>query len=168
MFALSGAGQSKLPAKFPSLKQAQDARFIKVKEVSISHQASSSSIKISNEKEKDWLPLLLRESLGTFPQVKMMTRSLLLVVDTKYLTSSQTLEVVYEGRSRRFSVVAVDPSSKTDSSDLSDRFQTLGIDSQSSIWIANWDSVVTIVENDVSIPQKVCMKAVFSISYLTV
>ncbi|KIK70818.1 hypothetical protein GYMLUDRAFT_66032 [Collybiopsis luxurians FD-317 M1] len=121
VFPLSG----KLPPKFPSIRQARNARQIKVKEVRNSHLASLS-------REKDWLPLLLRETL----------------VDIKYLTPTQVLEVVYEKKTRRFSVVAVAAEGKTNIDDLADHFENLTLDSQPSIWIASWDSVVTIAEKD--------------------
>ncbi|KAF5385405.1 hypothetical protein D9757_005422 [Collybiopsis confluens] len=90
VFPLSG----KLPPKFPSIKRAQVSRTIKVKQLNPSHPPSSS-------KQKEWLPLLIRE-----------------------LLAGQTAE------------------------DISDRLESLAIEPQPSIWIANWDSIVTIIESE--------------------
>ncbi|GAW04381.1 AAA family ATPase [Lentinula edodes] len=147
IFPLTGPTTSKPPVKLPTIKQSKDAGIIKLKEVPIPNKASTSSMKKSHEKEKDWLPLLLRESL----------------VDIKYLTSTQTLEVMYEGRPRRFCVISVattnTPTSplKTDIDEVSERFGALGWKSQPCIWTVSWDTVVTITENDhtdTGLPQK--------------
>ncbi|KAJ3989582.1 AAA family ATPase [Lentinula detonsa] len=135
VFALSSSTTSKPPARLPSIKQVKDATIVKLKEVAIPDQASTSSTKKSNEKEKDWLPLLLRESL----------------VDIKYLTSTQTLQITYEGKPRRFSVIAVAAAAdfpKTNTIDhLSERFEALGVESRPSIWTVSWDTVINITEN---------------------
>ncbi|KAJ3917052.1 P-loop containing nucleoside triphosphate hydrolase protein [Lentinula edodes] len=156
IFPLTGPTTSKPPVKLPTIKQSKDAGIIKLKEVPIPNKASTSSMKKSHEKEKDWLPLLLRESLGSHS-------ILTLLVDIKYLTSTQTLEVMYEGRPRRFCVISVattnTPTSplKTDIDEVSERFGALGWKSQPCIWTVSWDTVVTITENDhtdTGLPQK--------------
>ncbi|KAJ3895510.1 P-loop containing nucleoside triphosphate hydrolase protein [Lentinula edodes] len=156
IFPLTGPTTSKPPVKLPTIKQSKDAGIIRLKEVPIPNKASTSSMKKSHEKEKDWLPLLLRESLGSHS-------ILTLLVDIKYLTSTQTLEVMYEGRPRRYCVISVattnTPTSplKTDIDEVSERFGALGWKSQPCIWTVSWDTVVTITENDhadTGLPQK--------------
>ncbi|KAJ3882723.1 P-loop containing nucleoside triphosphate hydrolase protein, partial [Lentinula edodes] len=156
IFPLTGPTTSKPPVKLPTIKQSKDAGIIRLKEVPIPNKASTSSMKKSHEKEKDWLPLLLRESLGSHS-------ILTLLVDIKYLTSTQTLEVMYEGRPRRYCVISVattnTPTSplKTDIDEVSERFGALGWKSQPCIWTVSWDTVVTITENDhtdAGLPQK--------------
>ncbi|KAJ3811060.1 P-loop containing nucleoside triphosphate hydrolase protein [Lentinula aff. lateritia] len=147
---------SKPPVKLPTIKQSKDATIIRLKEVPIPNKASTSSMKKSHEKEKDWLPLLLRESLGSHS-------ILTLLVDIKYLTSTQTLEVMYEGRPRRYCVISVATTNtttsplETDIDEVSERFGSLGWKSQPCIWTVSWDTVVTITENDhtdTGLPQK--------------
>ncbi|KAJ3853125.1 P-loop containing nucleoside triphosphate hydrolase protein [Lentinula lateritia] len=147
VFPLTYPITSKPPVKLPTIKQSKDATIIRLKEVPIPNKASTSSMKKSHEKEKDWLPLLLRESL----------------VDIKYLTSTQTLEVMYEGRPRRYCVISVATTNtttsplETDIDEVSERFGSLGWKSQPCIWTVSWDTVVTITENDhtdTGLPQK--------------
>ncbi|KAJ3870319.1 P-loop containing nucleoside triphosphate hydrolase protein [Lentinula novae-zelandiae] len=156
VFPLTVPTTSKPPAKFPTIKQSKDAGIIRLKEVPIPNKASTSSMKKSHEKEKDWLPLLLRESLGSHS-------ILTLLVDIKYLTSTQTLEVMYEGRPRRYCVISVATTNtpisplKTNIDKVSEHFGALGLISQPCIWTVSWDTVVTITENDntdTGLPQK--------------
>lgn len=55
--------QSKLPPGLPSLRQIQEARTIRLRETSAVGQAKSHGAE--KGKQRDWLPLLLREALGT-------------------------------------------------------------------------------------------------------
>ncbi|KAJ4485921.1 AAA family ATPase [Lentinula aciculospora] len=150
VFPLSVSTTLKSPTKFMPINKAKDASIIRLKEVPIPNQASTSSLK-KNEKEKDWLPLLLRESLGA-PSPKPKIDPTLIIsslVDVRYITSTQTLEVTYEGTPRRYSVeaVAAAKTPRTTIVDLSERFETLGVDSQPNIWTVSWDTVVTITEH---------------------
>ncbi|KAI3596744.1 ribosome biogenesis factor recycling aaa family atpase [Moniliophthora roreri] len=90
---LSATGKGNVTTGLPSLRQVQEARLIRLREI------DSLTKKKGKEKtlqERDWLPLLLRESL----------------VDLKYITPTQTVEVVYEGRRRRFTISSILPQSQ--------------------------------------------------------
>lgn len=63
VFPLSGAGLSKLPPGLPSLRQIQEAATIRLTEISVSPTDTASR---HEKKPRDWLCLLLRESLGLF------------------------------------------------------------------------------------------------------
>jgi hypothetical protein len=72
-------------------------------------------------------------------------------VDLKYITSSRVLETVYEGKSRRFSVVSVSGQSTVAGSitSLSDKFQDMSTHASPSIWKVGWDSTVSILEDPI-------------------
>ncbi|KAJ3769376.1 AAA family ATPase [Lentinula raphanica] len=132
VLSLSTPTTIKSPIRLPSIKQVKDAKIVRLKEIGIPNQASTSSTKLDLPK-KDWLPLLLRESL----------------VDIKYVTSSQTLQVIYEGKPRRYSVTAIGaaPLSTTSIDDLSQSLEALEVESRPSIWTVGWDAVIQITEN---------------------
>ena len=65
VLSLSTPTTIKSPIRLPSIKQVKDAKIVRLKEIGIPNQASTSSTKLDLPK-KDWLPLLLRESLGVF------------------------------------------------------------------------------------------------------
>ena len=67
----------------------------------------------------------------------------------KYLTASQTLDVTYEGVSRRFKVVSVSTHAAVDGDEtdlLAHDLQNLDISQSSKLWTVGWDTVVTIVD----------------------
>jgi AAA family ATPase len=72
-------------------------------------------------------------------------------VDLKYITSSQVLETVYEGESRRFSVASVSRQSTTADSitSLSDEFQHISTHASPRLWKVGWDSIVLILEDPI-------------------
>ena len=75
----------------------------------------------------------------------------------KYLTLTQTLEIVYEGQARRFSLASV--SVRPDFSDDPNGnfvagFETLSLDSPPQLWTVGWDTSVFIVNTDTSRPQR--------------
>ncbi|EPQ54885.1 AAA-domain-containing protein [Gloeophyllum trabeum ATCC 11539] len=134
LYPLSAA--AKLPRGLPSLRQAQEAGAVVLAEVpDISNQAVRLSDKTkASEKRKDWLSLFVRE----------------LLVDLKYLTPTQTVEVVYEGRRRQFTVSSVSSqSSRADNkgiADLTETLQSLSIDSPTQLWTVGWDTTVIVDE----------------------
>lgn len=67
IFPLSGLASSKVPPGLPSLRTAQEAGTIRLKEVATNGSAPPGPAGNSDEtKRRDWLNLLLRESLGLF------------------------------------------------------------------------------------------------------
>ncbi|KAK7461902.1 AAA+-type ATPase [Stygiomarasmius scandens] len=124
---------------FPSLKQIQDARVIRLKEVPVPGVDSSKVLQKQDAKQKqrDWLSLLLRETL----------------VDLKYITPTQTIQVVYEGVPRRYIVSSVSSAKSTDSvDDLATSFESLQVKPAASLWTASWDSSIAIVGKNESTP----------------
>lgn len=62
LYPLSGP---KIPPEFPSLRQAQESRFIRLREIHINEDAPQISLDPKNKgKRRDWLPLLAKEVLG--------------------------------------------------------------------------------------------------------
>lgn len=73
-------------------------------------------------------------------------------MDLKYLTSTQTVEVKYEGQKRRFSVSSISSQQSTSGEsfvDLTHGLGTLSIDSRPQLWTVGWDSAVLILGNEV-------------------
>lgn len=71
-------------------------------------------------------------------------------VDLKYLTSTQVIEVVYEGKTRRFELhsVSTQHSDAPDSvAALAADLDNLGLHSTPQLWTVGWDSFVTVVDN---------------------
>ncbi|KAG5728058.1 ATPase family gene 2 protein [Termitomyces sp. T112] len=126
IYALSSATSPKLPPGLPSLKNLQEAGTICLREISSPPKSVTNETSI----KRDWLNLLLRESL----------------VDLKYITCTQILEVTYENRKRQFSVVSISAnrSKPEHNEDLSHDLESLSIDSQSRLWTVGWDTVVSI------------------------
>ncbi|KZT69527.1 AAA-domain-containing protein [Daedalea quercina L-15889] len=132
----------KPPPHLPPLKSAQAAHTIRMREVLpevsstlVDPQRRSHTKNQAQEagpaKRRDWLTLLVREVL----------------VDQKYLTPTQVVEVSYEGRSRRFAVSAVSEEgddSKTD--DLTKGLATLLISKEAlpRLWTVDWNVVVRL------------------------
>lgn len=64
---LSGLAAVKLPLGLPSLRHAREAGTIRLREIPVQGKALLSSASKSHEnKPRDWLDLLLRESLGLY------------------------------------------------------------------------------------------------------
>ncbi|KAH8082458.1 AAA family ATPase [Cristinia sonorae] len=137
---ISPLNGGKLPAGLPSLKKIQEARTVKVQEVNIPGVSGKSAAPLRNAdgekgKRRDWLPLLVREAL----------------VHLKYLTPTQTLDVTYEGVSRRFKLVSVSAQLNNDSDsaeELAYDLQKLDISRSSNLWTVGWDTVVTILDTE--------------------
>ncbi|EEB87687.1 hypothetical protein MPER_14884, partial [Moniliophthora perniciosa FA553] len=97
---LSATGKGNATIGLPSLRQVQEARSVRLRVIDPSTEGKGKGKALQ---EKDWLPLLLRESL----------------VDLKYITPTQIVEVVYEGRRRRFTISSVSSQSHDDPKSLS-------------------------------------------------
>ncbi|TFK48824.1 AAA-domain-containing protein [Heliocybe sulcata] len=133
VFCIAAAG--KPPSGLPSVREAQEAATVTLKEVS--SDSSSPSLlpdkTKTSDKRKDWLALLKPGSL----------------VDLKFLTATQMVEVVYEGRRRLFTVTSVSCQSsrhRGDPAGLAEDFQSLEINSAAQLWTVGWDTVVAIDE----------------------
>jgi AAA family ATPase len=72
-------------------------------------------------------------------------------VDLKYLTSTQIVEVVYEGRTRQFSLISVSPRRYGEGDAVGDvtfDLHSLSVDSHLQIWIVGWDLAVYVIDDD--------------------
>jgi AAA family ATPase len=136
----------KRPAGIPS--QFIEAAVIRLREVS---RNNAPTMKDQKDQKRDWLVLLLKESLGWFHSASCSPHKLnccIESVDLKYITNFQTLEVFYEGRIRRFTVISVSaqqPNSGTPES-LTDGMQKISVDPPAQLWIVGWETSV-MVEN---------------------
>ncbi|KIJ99982.1 hypothetical protein K443DRAFT_679575 [Laccaria amethystina LaAM-08-1] len=75
-------------------------------------------------------------------------------VDLKYINNSQVLEVLYEGRKRRFSVISVHPRTlspdiKGRTGDLAHDLNSLSISAPTQLWSITWDTAVVITKDTV-------------------
>ncbi|KAH9850128.1 AAA family ATPase [Lenzites betulinus] len=128
----------KLPSGVPSLRQAELAQVVRVRElfdkkdaaISSGSASSSKSPDSGKGKRKDWLTLLIRESL----------------IDLGYLTPTQTLDIVYEGKRRRFTVSAVSTSHAIDEdADIAAGVQSLSLsDGPPKLWTVGWETTVVL------------------------
>ncbi|KAI6110568.1 AAA-domain-containing protein [Pisolithus croceorrhizus] len=133
IFPLSGKPTSGAIDWLPSLQNVREAKSVRLREI-LQENAEGQILPVSpetrgDEKRRDWLALLLREHL----------------VGLKFLLTSQVVEVLYEGRSRKFSVEAVSakPSTVDVICALSDDVERLSVGSQ-LLWLTGWDTTVHI------------------------
>ena len=69
-------------------------------------------------------------------------------MDLKFLTNTQNVEVAFEGRSRRFEVVAISASDfSSDDEQLAHSFQDMSLVSQNTLWTVTWDTFVSVVND---------------------
>ncbi|KAF9014894.1 AAA family ATPase [Cyathus striatus] len=138
IFPLSGSA-SKLPPGIPSLRHVKIAKSIRLKELHV-QQDCGTTPSSSQFALRDWLILLLREALGKlYPP---------LLVDLKYITSSQQLQIQYEGQTRTFAVTSASATTSAalePESDLAHGLSALAIHSPPQIWTVNWDSTISFV-----------------------
>ncbi|KAL6299444.1 AAA family ATPase [Sparassis latifolia] len=134
IFQLNGA---RLPPGLPSLRKLRRAETVRLTEILGQQRStkfdSASSRAVDKGKRRDWLSLLVREAL----------------VDLKYLTSTQTLVVVYEGQMRRFSVSFVTTDHETED-EFAENFQSLSLslNQRSLLWTVDWDTLVVLEEGN--------------------
>ncbi|KIJ14936.1 hypothetical protein PAXINDRAFT_155829 [Paxillus involutus ATCC 200175] len=134
---LPGKALNKATPFLPSLHDAREARHVRLREISRSSPTviptRASSDGRDNAKRRDWLTLLLREHL----------------IGLKFLTPSQILEVLYEGRQRRFSVESVSARLGTGGSvsSITEDVRSLSVHSQLSLWTVGWDTSVDVLDN---------------------
>ncbi len=157
----------KLPPGIPSLRQAELAQIIRVKEVPSRQNKTAGSSSKPNAKDsdsgkgrtRDWLTLLIREALSAFSLPSYPARiflSLLLPltsrpVDLGYITPTQTLDIVYEGKPRRFIISAVSTSREAEGNpDIVDGIQSLSLsDAPPKLWTVGWETTV-VLDNESS------------------
>ncbi|KAJ7366754.1 AAA family ATPase [Mycena albidolilacea] len=109
--------------RLPALNQIQEVTEIRLKEVPINGALLKT---VTAGKRADWLKLLIREAL----------------VDLKYVTSEQILEVTYEQEIRRF-VVTSPPSQQPEN--LEAKFDALALAPTIQILTVSWDTSVVLV-----------------------
>ncbi|KIK98539.1 hypothetical protein PAXRUDRAFT_9477 [Paxillus rubicundulus Ve08.2h10] len=137
IFPLPGKALNRATPSLPSLHDAKEARHVRLREIS-SNSSTLTPTRASSDgrdsgKRRDWLTFLLREHL----------------VGLKFLTPSQILEVLYEGRQRRFSVESVSarPGTGDSVSSITEDVKSLSIYSQPSLWTVGWDTSVNVLDN---------------------
>lgn len=71
------------------------------------------------------------------------------VVDLKYVTARQVVEVTYEGRTLRFQIARVSAlaDDSADDSDITQSLQELSLKPSAVLWTISWDTLVTIVDD---------------------
>ena len=72
-------------------------------------------------------------------------------MDLKYITPTQTLDVVYEGQKRTFSLQSVSTSadeSEDPTQSLSQALQGIRLSNEGRAWTVGWDTIVTIIDGD--------------------
>lgn len=154
IYPLSTPSATKRLAWLPSLQAAQHASFVQLREIDANGapliMPNSGAQKISDKgKQRNWLTLLVRESLGiitTYAPLIIITE-LIWTVAIKHVLSTQIVRVQYEGRVRFFSVVSVSEATqgrRNQASDVSDSLGALNISDVPSLCIVDWDTTITI------------------------
>ncbi|KAH0832261.1 P-loop containing nucleoside triphosphate hydrolase protein [Lanmaoa asiatica] len=135
IFSLYGKTTNKDNSFLPSLRDAQEAGYIRLHEISRGPTKSVQTDTGDSGKCRDWLVILLREHL----------------VGLRFITSSQIVEVSYEGRPRRFSLDSISlrpPETGDLVSSITKEVKSLSFHSQPLLWTTGWDTSVCILEND--------------------
>ncbi|KAF8491156.1 AAA family ATPase [Russula emetica] len=137
IFPLSSIHATTRPTWLPSLQEAHHADTVRLCEIDVNRAPIMASVseKLSEKvKQRDWLRLLLRESL----------------VDLKYVLSTQVVQVQYEGRMRLFSVATVSTrkqNTRDPDSDISESLGALTMNVIARLYIVDWDTAVAIEDN---------------------
>lgn len=75
--------------------------------------------------------------------------SVICLVNLKYLSPTQTLDVVYEGQCRRFSLASVSTMKGTvpvELDDLTNGLSKLSLQTTPQLWTVGWDTIVTLID----------------------
>ncbi|KAI0055886.1 AAA family ATPase [Artomyces pyxidatus] len=148
LYALSGNQSQTAAAWLPPMREAFEAGDVRLREVDLAGlpiSAPSQKAKRDKGKRRDWLPLLVRETLAS---PRLITASL---VDLRYITPSQVVQVQYEGMDRYFAVVSASPPNVPNGdaiADVTEQMSTLAVDSIPRLCTIGWDTTVTF-EDDV-------------------
>ena len=110
IFPFSGLVSTKQYPKLFSHREVQEVGSIRIKELSI----ENNSVQINSSKAiRDWLTLAARELLGMFSgEIYLVSYCLTFffqLVDLKYITNTQMIELNHEGNRRRFAVHSILP-----------------------------------------------------------
>jgi AAA family ATPase len=144
--SLSAQSATKSLAWLPSLQDAQHANIVQLREIDTNGVPlivpNSGSQEISdNGKQRNWLTLLVRESL----------------VAIKYVLSTQIVRVQYEGRERLFSVISLSEETqrrRNQASDITDSLGALKLSDIPSLYIVDWETTITIEDRAQAPEQK--------------
>ncbi|KAH8992566.1 AAA family ATPase [Lactarius hatsudake] len=136
IYPLGAQNTTKRPTWLPSLQAVQHADTVQLCEIDTNGAPlitpiSGSQTLSNKEKQRNWLTLLVRESL----------------VAVKYVLSTQIVRVQYEGRERVFSVTSVSEATQKRqdrASDVSDSLAALSMSDVPSLFIVDWDTTITI------------------------
>ncbi|KAH8984441.1 AAA family ATPase [Lactarius akahatsu] len=136
IYPLGAQNTTKRPTWLPSLRAVQHADTVQLCEIDTNGAPlitpiSGSQTLSDKGKQRNWLTLLVRESL----------------VAVKYVLSTQIVRVQYEGRERAFSVASVSEATQNRqdrASDVSDSFAALSMSDVPSLCIVDWDTTITI------------------------
>lgn len=136
----------------------QEVGTIRLKELRIKENPIPS--KAIKGPQRDWLTLAARELLGVsflpfryFLSSKRFSHHRRLV-DIKYITNSQIIELNYEGLRRRFTVHSITPRGSLHNNatnleeKLSHDINALSLDQPKQLWSVTWDCVVSITSDD--------------------
>ncbi|KAJ6619519.1 AAA family ATPase [Mycena sp. CBHHK59/15] len=130
VFPLSKIASNNNPLGLPHLNQIPEAAEVWLKEVPKGGLGGQLIAKSSlRGKRGDWLKLLVRESL----------------VDLKYITSTQTIEVTYEQETRRFQVSTISPHRSQENLEV--KFDALSLTAPCQLWTVSWDTTVSFAGN---------------------
>jgi len=154
IYPLSTQIATKRLAWLPSLQAAQHASFVQLREIDANGAPlivpNSGAQKISDKgKQRNWLTLLVRESLGiitTYAPLIIITE-LIWTVAIKHVLSTQIVPVQYESRQRFFSIVSISETSQRgldQATDISDNLRALKMSDAPSLYIVDWDTTITI------------------------
>lgn len=143
---------SPLSAAKPPLRDAKQAQSINLKEIpeketETSKNSSVKSTDFLKGKRRDWLTLLVREALGLSSIILSEDRTQGCLVDIRYISPVQKLEVVYEGKRRRFTVASAKNEESSRNKDLDEDLQRLSLDPTTQLWIVDWETQVVIEED---------------------
>ena len=153
IFPLQGKPTNKGNSFLPSLRDAQEAGYIRLREISKGPTKSAQVDTPDSGKRRDWLAILLREHLGkcyTDYHVVACMLTHFNLVGLKFITTSQIVEVLYESRPRRFFIdsVSVRPPGAGDLvSSITEEVKSLSFHSQHPLWTTGWDTSVCILGN---------------------
>ena len=71
----------------------------------------------------------------------------------QYITPTQTIEISYEGKLRRFTIFSITPKGSfdqetLDASNLTENLEHLSIDAPPQLWTVGWDVVISLVNHE--------------------
>ncbi|KAI9512111.1 AAA family ATPase [Russula earlei] len=133
IFSLSSSKNARCPPWLPSLQEAIHADAVRLYEIDDNRApvvASASQKASKMEKRKDWLSLL--------------------IVNLKYMLSTQVIQVHYERRRRLFAVATVSTRARSGGdpeSSISETFDALSVNDATRLYIVDWDTAIAMEEH---------------------